>query len=95
MLFHIGNKALHAAAHDADDSFVEEAYEKARKILTDNLGDLHKIAQALLEYETLSGDEIINALKGVPPVRDEADTKRPSTPTAAVPISPQPSAEPA
>ena len=40
-------------------------------------------------------NKIINALKGVPPVRDEAVSKRPSAPTAAVPISPRPSAEPA
>ncbi len=73
----------------------QSAWEEARDILTTKLDDLHTLAKALLEYETLSGDEIINALKGVPPVRDEADSKRPSAPTAAVPISPRPSAEPA
>jgi hypothetical protein len=29
------------------------------------------VAKALLEFETLSGDEIINVMKGVPPVRVE------------------------
>ena len=64
-------------------------------ILTEKLEDLHKLAKALLEYETLTGDEIVNALKGVMPSRDETETKRPSGPSVAVPISPKPSAEPA
>ena len=57
--------------------------------------DLHTLAKALLEYETLTGDEIVNALKGVPPHRDESEAKRPTGPSVAVPISPKPSAEPA
>jgi cell division protease FtsH len=57
--------------------------------------DLHTLAKALLEYETLSGEEIINALKGIAPVRDEAEAKRPSGPSVAVPISPRPDPEPA
>ena len=38
--------------------FVEKGYERARKILTDKIDDLHKLAKALLTYETLSGNEI-------------------------------------
>jgi cell division protease FtsH len=37
---------------------VEAGYEKAKKILTEKIDDLHKLAKALLIYETLSGDEI-------------------------------------
>jgi cell division protease FtsH len=74
---------------------VQGGYDEAKRILTEKLDDLHTLAKALLEYETLSGDEIINALKGVPPNRDDADTKRPTGPSVAVPISPRPSAEPA
>ena len=37
---------------------IEEAEGRARQILTDHLEDLHLIAKALLEYETLSNDEI-------------------------------------
>ena len=37
---------------------VEAGYEKAKKILTEKIDDLHKLAKALLTYETLSGDEI-------------------------------------
>jgi cell division protease FtsH len=38
--------------------FVDKGYERARKILTDKIEDLHKLAKALLTYETLSGEEI-------------------------------------
>jgi cell division protease FtsH len=74
---------------------VEAGEAEARNILTAKLEDLHTLAKALLEYETLTGDEIVNALKGVMPSRDEADAKRPAGPSVAVPISPKPSAEPA
>jgi cell division protease FtsH len=39
-------------------------------VLTDNLDELHKLAEALLEYETLSGDEAKRAIKGEPIERD-------------------------
>jgi len=74
---------------------VQGGYDEAKRILTEKIDDLHSVAKALLEYETLSGDEIIGAMKGVKPNRDESETKRPTGPTVAVPISPQPSAEPA
>ena len=38
--------------------FVDKGYEKARKILTEKIEDLHKLAKALLTYETLTGTEI-------------------------------------
>src|ERR1700758_4413403 len=34
---------------------VDEAFEEARKIISDHIADLHAIARGLLEYETLSG----------------------------------------
>ncbi|HEY3950246.1 ATP-dependent zinc metalloprotease FtsH [Phenylobacterium sp.] len=69
---------------------VRAGEEEARRILTTKIDDLHTLAKALLEYETLSGDEIVNALKGVPPNRDDLETKRPAGPAVAVPISPKP-----
>ena len=69
---------------------VQAGYDEAKRILTEKLDDLHTLAKALLEYETLSGDEIIGALKGVAPNREDADAKRPTGPAVAVPISPKP-----
>lgn len=37
---------------------VESGYVRAKKILTEKVDDLHKVAKALLNYETLSGEEI-------------------------------------
>ncbi len=45
-------------------NFVEGGNERAQKILTDNIDDLHTLANALLEYETLSGEEIKALLRG-------------------------------
>jgi len=69
---------------------VQAGYDEAKRILTEKLDDLHTLAKALLEYETLSGDEIVNALKGVAPNREDVDAKRPAGPAVAVPISPKP-----
>jgi cell division protease FtsH len=74
---------------------VQAGYDEAKRILTEKLDDLHTLAKALLEYETLSGDEVIGALKGVAPNREDVDSKRPSGPAVAVPISPRPDPEPA
>ena len=43
---------------------VEESLQKAKAILLDKKADLEKLAQSLLEYETLSGDEIKDLLAG-------------------------------
>ena len=41
---------------------VDEGYNKAREILTEKIDDLHKIAKALMTYETLTGEEIENII---------------------------------
>jgi cell division protease FtsH len=48
---------------------IDEAYNAAKTILTERSNDLNLLARGLLEYETLTGDEIIGLLKGIPPVR--------------------------
>jgi len=62
--------------------FVEEGYRTAQRILTEHQDQLHAIAQGLLEYETLSGEEIKNLLEGKPPIRDSADDVPPPRSTA-------------
>ena len=49
---------------------IDTSYERAKKVLTDKLEDLHKIAKALLVYETLTGDEIRDLiLKNIQPAK--------------------------
>ena len=60
---------------------IDEAKDKAKKILTDNIDELHIIAKGLLEYETLTGDEIKDLLKGIKPSRDDFDDSSPVPPT--------------
>ncbi len=50
--------------------FVEEGYETAQRVIRENIDQLHAIAGALLEFETLSGDEIKGILDGQQPVRE-------------------------
>jgi cell division protease FtsH len=50
---------------------VQQGEATARKILAKRRADLHKVAKALLEYETLSGEEIQLVLKGESLDRDD------------------------
>ena len=52
--------------------FVELGYERAKKVLTEKIEDLHKLAKALLTYETLSGSEIDDIInKNIYPTNKE------------------------
>lgn len=73
--------------------FVEEGYNQATKILTEKRADLEALAKGLLEYETLTGDEIQDLLKGKKPNRESV--LEPSTPrTSAVPPAGKPRPRP-
>ena len=66
----------------------DNADKQCRKILQDNIDELHIVAKGLLEYETLSGDEIKDLIKGIKPSRDDFDdnpTTPAQTPKASVP----------
>ncbi|MDA1327037.1 MAG: cell division protein FtsH, partial [Proteobacteria bacterium] len=56
---------------------VDEGMRFAEKILSEKRSDLDAIANALLEFETLSGDEIKGLLRGEPIVRPDADEPPP------------------
>jgi len=58
----------------------EEAETNCRKILKDNIEELHIVAKGLLEYETLTGDEIKDLIKGIKPSRDDFDDDKTPTP---------------
>jgi cell division protease FtsH len=65
---------------------VDEAYTSAKKILKTKSKDLEALAKGLLEFETLSGEEIKDLLKGKPPQRDSgASAPPPAEPTPSVP----------
>ena len=56
-----------ATAKVIDDEIrriVDEGEQTAREILTAHLDELHLLAKGLLEYETLSADEIRRVIKG-------------------------------
>jgi cell division protease FtsH len=63
---------------------VEAGLAEAQQILEAKRDALETLAQGLLEYETLTGDEIKNLLAGKPPVRDAFDTT-PAPKASAVP----------
>ncbi|WP_160123671.1 ATP-dependent zinc metalloprotease FtsH [Rhodovarius lipocyclicus] len=75
---------------------IDASYARAKKILTENRDELERLAQALLEYETLSGDEIKQILKGEPIVRSRPDepahSSRGSVPTSGGRMNPRPDA---
>ncbi len=73
---------------------IDAAYSRATKILTDNLEELHRLARGLLEYETLSGDEIRTVLRGEPVIRKVVDDPAPESRRASVPSSGRPSSPP-
>ncbi|MBB4374140.1 cell division protease FtsH [Bradyrhizobium sp. cir1] len=60
---------------------VEEGYKEATRILTEKHADLEALAKGLLEFETLSGDEIVDLLKGKKPNRESV--LEPTTPRAS------------
>ena len=74
---------------------VDKGYERAKKVLTEKIDDLHKIAKALLIYETLSGDEIRDLiLKDIKPTRsfkqDENDDGKTSSALGSLGLKPKP-----
>ncbi len=76
---------------------IDDAETKARDVLTKHYKDLETIAVALLEYETLSGDEVDDLLKGGSIHRDEGpsdDAKEEGGRKSSVPSSGKAKAKP-
>ncbi len=69
---------------------IGSAYEKARRILTENVEELHRIATGLLEHETLSGDELRTLMRGEKVVRTVVDEPAPENRRASVPSAGRP-----
>jgi cell division protease FtsH len=83
-----------ATAREIDNeikSIIDHAYSEAKRILTERLADLHALARGLLEYETLSGDEIRMVINGEKIIRKVVDDPMPDQRRASVPTaSPKP-----
>ena len=70
---------------------VDEGYETARNILNRKMGELERLAEGLLEYETLTGSEITNVIEGKPLKRadDDEDDSTDASGTASVTAIPK------
>jgi cell division protease FtsH len=82
---------------------VDEGEETARAILTERLEELHALAKGLLEYETMSADEIRRIIRGERIVREnsspspqaeEGRGRRSSVPSSGRPAGLEPEPQP-
>ncbi|QDH17294.1 ATP-dependent zinc metalloprotease FtsH [Swingsia samuiensis] len=67
-------------------SLIDTAYQQAHHLLLTHIDDLHRLVAAMLEYETLTGDEVGRVIRGEPIERSDddeqmPDNRRPSVPT--------------
>lgn len=67
-VFHSKDRVVSPQTREAIDqevrTILSSSYERARNLLKTNRGALDKIAKGLLEYETLTGDEVKRLMKG-------------------------------
>jgi cell division protease FtsH len=68
-------------------SIIDTAYAKAKSVLTEHIDELHRLARGLLEYESLSGEEIRTVLRGEAVIRRDADEVLPEQRRASVPTT--------
>jgi cell division protease FtsH len=90
-------------AREIDDEIrriVEDAHERARKVLSEHIDELQRLSKILIEYETIDREQFQNLLGGTPaeevfkdhekhgaPVADEQPAKQPSKPrTIGLPL---------
>ena len=73
---------------------VDEGYTTAKRILTEHADEHHRLANALLEYETLTGSEITRVLAGEPLNRGDDHDDTPSGNIPSVTAIPKTSARP-
>jgi hypothetical protein len=67
---------------------LKESQTRVQKLLKSNLSDLHTIAKALMEKETLTGNEI-RALIGMPPAKEPVAIVSRAKPKAPKPKAPE------
>ncbi|WP_424941856.1 ATP-dependent zinc metalloprotease FtsH [Aliiroseovarius crassostreae] len=76
--------------------FIQDGYDTAFKILTEHKEEWERLAQGLLEYETLTGAEIQRVMDGLPPHKgdDEEDTPDDGAPSVTAIPKTKPRAKP-
>ena len=89
-----GGGSNHSAAtqkiiDDKVKALVDEGYQTAKRILTEKADDLERLAQGLLEYETLTGNEITKVIAGEALHRGEDDDDADTGGTASVTAIPK------
>jgi len=62
---------------------VDEAYQRGRQLMEENIETLHRLARALLDYETLDGPEIDQLIRGEDLSREKPSQTRLLTPDEA------------
>ena len=77
-----------------DRALVEEGYAEATQILTEKRADLEALAKGLLEFETLTGDEIKDLLDGQEARTASRCSSRPTPRSSAVPPAGKPRPRP-
>jgi cell division protease FtsH len=73
--------------------YIEEGETNARRIISENHDKFVAIAEALLEFETLTGEELRGIMNGHPPVRDAFDDTTPPRGSAVPTTKPRPKGE--
>ncbi len=73
---------------------VDQGYHEAKRILTEKAEDHRLLSEALLEYESLTGEEIAQVLRGEKLSRPEDQPKSPTPPTPALPVTDEEPAHP-
>jgi cell division protease FtsH len=66
---------------------VDEGYDAAKTLLIERAEDHRRLAEALLEYETLTGDEITRVISGEKLDRPDDTPTAPSAPIPALPVT--------
>jgi cell division protease FtsH len=72
---HVSEETLNLIDEEVKN-LINEAHDFAKEILKKHEKQLHKLSKALIEYETLSGDEITDILKGKKIKRSSPKTKK-------------------
>jgi cell division protease FtsH len=66
-------------------AMIDAGYNRAKEILVEHIEELHMLANGLLEYETLSGAEVRQILRGEKITRTVVDEPAPDNRRASVP----------